>query len=66
MGMIGDLRSFLEMGGYALFVWPAYALGAAVLIGVLAASLSGLRRTETAVARLEAARPRRRRAGEDE
>ncbi|HYE01444.1 MAG TPA: heme exporter protein CcmD [Alphaproteobacteria bacterium] len=48
------------MGGYALFVWPAYGLGAVALIGLLAASLRGLRRNEAAVSRLEAARPRRR------
>jgi heme exporter protein CcmD len=26
-----DLQSFFHMGGYAGFVWPAYALTAAVL-----------------------------------
>jgi heme exporter protein CcmD len=27
-----DLQSFLEMGGYAKFVWPAYGLTALVLV----------------------------------
>ena len=27
-----DLKSFLEMGGYAQFVWSAYGLTAAVLV----------------------------------
>jgi len=26
------LQSFLQMGGYAKFVWPAYGLTAAVLV----------------------------------
>jgi heme exporter protein CcmD len=27
-----ELQSFLQMGGYAKFVWPAYGLTAAVLV----------------------------------
>ena len=27
-----DLQKFLEMGGYAQFVWPAYGLTALVLV----------------------------------
>ncbi|HET7203895.1 MAG TPA: heme exporter protein CcmD [Steroidobacteraceae bacterium] len=27
-----DLQKFLEMGGYAEFVWPAYGLTALVLV----------------------------------
>jgi heme exporter protein CcmD len=27
-----DLKSFLEMGGYAEYVWPAYGLTALVLL----------------------------------
>jgi heme exporter protein D len=27
-----SLQEFLEMGGYALYVWPAYALAAVVLV----------------------------------
>ena len=34
------------MGGYAAYVWPAYGTAAAVLIGLLAASLIRLRRAE--------------------
>jgi heme exporter protein CcmD len=29
---IMDLQNFLEMGGYAKFVWPAYGLTALVLV----------------------------------
>ena len=34
---------FFAMGGYAAFIWPAYALTAAVLIGLWALSLRSLR-----------------------
>ena len=27
-----DLQNFIEMGGYARFVWPAYGLTALVLV----------------------------------
>lgn len=36
-GLTGEtgmsLESFLYMGGYALYVWPAYGIAALVLIG---------------------------------
>ncbi|HET6221927.1 MAG TPA: heme exporter protein CcmD [Dongiaceae bacterium] len=41
------------MGGYAAFVWPAYAVAALVMLGLLVISLRRLRRTEAA---LDAAR----------
>ena len=53
------------MGGYAAFIWPAYGVAAVVLLGMLLASLRGLRSSERELAALEAARPerpRRRRA----
>ena len=28
------IRAYLEMGGYAVYVWPAYALALAVLGGL--------------------------------
>ena len=36
--------SFFEMGGYAVFVWPAYAVTAVVLVGLLWLSLRDGRR----------------------
>ncbi|MEQ8666907.1 MAG: heme exporter protein CcmD [Rhodospirillales bacterium] len=48
------MSAFLDMGGYAVFVWPSYGLSAVVLIGLLVASLRGRRRQLDAVARLEA------------
>jgi heme exporter protein D len=37
---------FIEMGGYGAFVWPAYGLAALVLVGLLLATLRGLRAKE--------------------
>ncbi len=49
------------MGGYAAYVWPAYALAAIVLLALLVATLRGLRAREALLKTLEEARPRRRR-----
>ena len=51
---MGGLSDFLNMGGYAAYVWPAYGAAAAVLGGLLAESLSRLRRVERRLAALEA------------
>ena len=53
MAMSG-LGNFFDMGGYAAYVWPAYGAAAAVLGGLLAESLSRLRRAERRLALLEA------------
>jgi heme exporter protein D len=55
------MQAFFEMGGYAAFVWPAYGVAAVVLIGLLVASLVGLRRRQRELARLEEATGRQRR-----
>ncbi len=47
------LSTFLDMGGYAGFVWPAYAIAAAVLIGLFVASSRSLKVTEAALKALE-------------
>ncbi|MDZ4738048.1 MAG: heme exporter protein CcmD [Rhodospirillaceae bacterium] len=50
---MSDMQTWLEMGGYARFIWPAY-LAAALVLGVLAiASVCRLRRLHRALARLE-------------
>lgn len=43
------VESFLEMGGYAAFVWPAYGVAAFVLIGVLLQRWRRLRAAERAL-----------------
>jgi len=42
----------LDMGKYAVFVWPAYALTALVLAGMIADSLARARRWRREVERL--------------
>ena len=44
------MSAWLEMGGYAQFVWPAYIVSAVVLVGVLWASLRKLKTAEDALA----------------
>lgn len=46
------MSEFFAMGGYAAFVWPAYALAAIVLVGLLVVSLCRLRRAEAELAAL--------------
>ncbi|MDX2144340.1 MAG: heme exporter protein CcmD [Rhodospirillaceae bacterium] len=47
------LSEYFQMGGYAWFVWPAYALAAAGLIGVLWASYRAWRAREHEFAALK-------------
>jgi len=51
---MSGIGAFFSMGGYAAFVWPAFAVAAAVLIGLLAQSLASYRRRQRELARLEA------------
>ena len=56
--MAETVRGFLDMGGYAGFVWPAYALAALILAGLLIGSLRRLRKAEAALAALGGPRAR--------
>ena len=38
-----SLIEYLDMGGYAMWVWPSYGLAALALIGTLAATLRTLK-----------------------
>ena len=58
------VSAFLDMGGYAAFVWPSFAITAVVLVAMLVVSLRGLRSNEAALAALQAERGARRGAGE--
>ncbi len=53
------MADYFAMGGYAAYVWPAYAVTVVMLVGTLVATLAGLRRREEMVKALEAARPSR-------
>jgi heme exporter protein D len=45
---------FIEMGGYAAYVWPALGLTVLVLVGLLVLSVKSVLRREAELARLEA------------
>lgn len=47
------MSDFFAMGGYAAFVWPAYALTAAILVAIAAGSWRELRALERELAELE-------------
>jgi heme exporter protein D len=55
-----SVADFLAMGGYAPFVWPAFALAAAVLTALVVASLRQLRAAEATLAAAEQSSGRRR------
>lgn len=47
------MAEFLDMGGHAATVWPAYGAAAAILIGLLAASVRRTARGRAELERLE-------------
>ncbi len=56
--MMDAVWRFLAMGGYAAFVWPAYAVAAAVLLGMILDTVIAHRRCRRALEALERAHPR--------
>jgi heme exporter protein D len=58
---VEDIATFLNMGGYAAFVWPALGIATVVLAGMAIASVRRLRASEAALRAAEAAAPDRRR-----
>ena len=66
-GNVEDITKFLDMGGYAAFVWPALGVAAFILTAMAVASMRGLRASEIALHKAEAQAPQRRsRAGHRE
>lgn len=55
------ITTFFEMGGYAVFVWPALGLTVVVMGGLLVATLRQLHARQRRLAELEAHGARRRR-----
>jgi heme exporter protein D len=51
--------TFFSMGGYAAFVWPAYAVALGVLGGLVIASWRSYRLALRTLERLQADRPTR-------
>jgi len=47
------MKSYLAMGGYAAFIWPAYAIALAVLGGITAQSWRRYRASRRALDRLQ-------------
>jgi len=47
------MATFFAMGGYAVFVWPAYAITAVVLSAAIVLSLQAHARARKSVRRLE-------------
>jgi len=56
---VENLAQFLEMGGYARFVWPSFGLTFAVLAGLVAISRRALKGAEAELAALQSAIPGR-------
>lgn len=50
---MAGIEHFLAMGGYAIFVWPAFAVAAFVMAGLALQSIAGYRRRQRELARLE-------------
>ncbi len=56
------LITYLEMDGYAVYIWPSYGIVALVLIGLAVWSVAGLRATKRQLDLLQPAVEARRRA----
>lgn len=50
---MSTVQTFLDMGGYGGFVWPAFAVTALVLIALGLDSLRSLRANQRALSRLQ-------------
>ena len=59
--VVDSLITYLNMDGYAGFVWPSYGIAAVVMIGLYVYVRAGLRRDERALSQLQAAGASRRR-----
>lgn len=47
------MGGFLDMGGYAAFVWPSFIVTGLVMVGLWLLSARAFHRTETELATLE-------------
>lgn len=52
--ILSEIKDFLLMGGYALYVWSAFGFALVVLLAVLVQSLWAARRREEELAQLRA------------
>ena len=51
--MMAGIERFLAMGGYAVFVWPAFAVAVLIMAALAIASVASYRRRLRELARLE-------------
>lgn len=51
--MIDVLADFIHMGGYALFIWPAWGLGLGVIVAITIISLKNSARVKARLANLD-------------
>jgi len=58
--VIGDISGYLAMGGYAVFVWPAYGVALAVLGGLAWYSWRRYRASVDVLEKLQSELPTRR------
>jgi heme exporter protein D len=42
------MAEFLDMGGYAAYIWPAYGIAAGVIVGLFVWTRHGLKKAEQA------------------
>ena len=56
---MSESTSFFAMGGYAVYVWPAYAVALLIIGGLTVRSITSLRARQREAADSEAAGPRR-------
>jgi heme exporter protein D len=54
---MSTVAAYLSMGGYAAFVWPAYAVAVIVLGGLAIGSWRSYRRAARSLERLQPNRP---------
>jgi heme exporter protein D len=55
------MNEFLNMGGYAAYIWPALGFAALVLVVMTVATIAKLRASEAALRAAEGQSPQRRR-----
>lgn len=60
-GKVDDIATYLAMGGYAAYVWPALGIAAGVLTVMAVAGVRRLRRSEAELRMAEGPGGRRRR-----
>ncbi|WP_420547668.1 heme exporter protein CcmD [Curvivirga sp.] len=59
-----SLTSFLDMGGYASYIWPVYGLAAVMMIGLLIQSIVIWRQNEAELALLKSMKKNKKKAAQ--